>query len=96
MPCNNLSESSKEDNIHVVQQDNLQYLYFSGGINLSYPGIRSMAKCYSQNQANPNIKRYSYVSNSRDGHKQRQYWNNSVNQQDIYRSVDNEFQYDRL
>jgi hypothetical protein len=60
-----MSESSKEDNIHVVQQDNLQYLDFSGGINLSYPGIRSMAKCCNQNQANPNIKRNSCVSNSR-------------------------------
>ena len=29
-----MSESSKEDNIHVVQLDNLQYLDFSGGINL--------------------------------------------------------------
>lgn len=67
--------------IHLVQQDNLQYLDFSDGIHLSDSGIRNLVKCYkrvtnpllgiqaNQNQMKPNFRANSHVSNNRDRYK---------------------------
>ena len=99
-----LSELCSEENIHLVQQDNLQYLDFSDGIHLSDSGIRNLVECYkrvtnpllgiqaNQNQMKPNFRANSHVSNNRDRYKYRQPWNSFKNDQDIHRSFDNSYQ----